>query len=384
MSKSTHRAEVVPVALRPHGNADSLSVVDVWGYQCVVRTSDWAGIGKAVYLVPDSLVSVTRPEFAFLATDPSAKADGTYRIKARRLRGVVSQGLLVPAPADAEIGEDWAEKLGVTRYEPPEVGTPQSRADRFVIGGESEDGPDLRTGPEKYDVDAFERYHDRFADGEPCLFQEKLDGSNCRAVFWGGRLWVKTRNRWVKRVPDYSHITHESLLAKGCPEDKIEGIIARVHGGSKAVNDFWQVLERCPALLAYLEANPGTTVYGEIYGSTNRIKYGFADGNRFAAFDVYRDGSFLSAPQMLSELTAAGVPLAPLLSPAGDHQPVPYSMELVKATREGRTMTTGAGAAGTKGPPIREGLVIRPWAERVDTRLGRCVLKAVNPDFHAL
>ena len=372
-TKSTHRAEVVPVTLRAHGNADSLSVVDIWGYTCVVRTADWAGVDKAVYLVPDSLVDVTRPEFAFLATDPSAKADGSYRIKARRLRGVVSQGLLVPAPADAAIGDDWAERLGVTRYEPPEPGNPQSRADKFVIGGEEEDGPDLKTGPEKYDVDAFERYHGRFTDGEPVFLQEKLDGSNVRVVFWGGRLWVKTRKRWVKRVPDYSHITRESLLAKGCPEEKVDGIIARVHGGPKAPNDFWQVLEKYPTLLAYLEKNPGTTVYGEIYGNTNRIKYGFADGNRFAAFDVYRDGRFLDGPDMHGELVVAGVPLAPNLGA------VDYSFEAVTRIREGTTL-----AAGAKPKTIREGVVIRPWTERSDDRLGRCILKAVNPDFYAL
>ena len=39
--KSTHRVEVVPVLLTPHPNADSLSVVQVFGYSVCVKTADW-------------------------------------------------------------------------------------------------------------------------------------------------------------------------------------------------------------------------------------------------------------------------------------------------------------------------------------------------------
>ena len=41
---SEHRVEVVPVVLEQHPNADKLSIVKVRGWQCVVATSDWAGV----------------------------------------------------------------------------------------------------------------------------------------------------------------------------------------------------------------------------------------------------------------------------------------------------------------------------------------------------
>lgn len=73
---------MVPVVLLPHGNADSLSVVQVWGYTCVVRTEDWRNIDRAAYIVPDTLVPTEREEFKFLAAD--AYKDGMYRVRAKR------------------------------------------------------------------------------------------------------------------------------------------------------------------------------------------------------------------------------------------------------------------------------------------------------------
>lgn len=381
--KSTHKAEVVPFEMHKHPDADTLSVVNVWGYTCVVRTADWAGVKKAVYVVPDSVVDVTRPEFAFLVEQ--AKADGKARVKAKRLRGVVSYGLLVPAPDDATVGEDWAARLGVERYEPPEPG--QGQKDKFVIGGEAEEGPDLNTGPSHYDVDAFERHAAQvFTDGEPVVVTEKLDGSNARFVYWGGRFWVKSRNRWVKRVPDYSHVTVDSLIAKGVPEDKARDIVEKVALRRPQVNGFWEQLEKHQGLQDFLKANPGTTVFGEVYGSTNRLRYGLPDGNRFAAFDIYRDGRFLDPGDLISLCYQWEIPHAPTVGgdfpdalDPGLHYSVRYSFDAVKRLSEGNTTAPGA-----KAGVIREGVVVRPLKERWDRNLGRVVLKCVNPDFFAM
>lgn len=364
-TNSTHTAEVVPVVMTPHPDADSLSVVNIWGYTCVVKTGQWRGRDRGAYVTPDTLVPTGRPEFAFLAD--KANADGLYRVRSVRLRGVVSQGLLVPT--DEPLGSDQYEALGCSRYNPDVSGT--KKRDRFVIGGEEAPAPTLDTGPEKYDVEAWERYGDQvFGAGEPVWVQEKLDGSNCRAVYWDGQFHVKSRNRWLKRVPDFSHVTADSLRAGGCPDDKIEVVLNRVRAGGGRVDDFWRVLEETPGLMPWLEAHPGTTVYGEVYGTTNRIRYG---PNRFAAFDMYRDGRWLTMLDGLMSLRAAGVPVAPYVCRS-------YSADMVREEREGRTFVPHA-PTGT----IREGVVIRPaGSPRFHPRLGRVILKAVNPDFHAL
>lgn len=379
--KSTHKAEVVPFVREPHPNPEAtlLDVVRVYGYTCCIRRADWPpGTDRAIYIVPDSLVDVRRPEFAFLA--PDANADGKARVKAKRFKGVVSYGLLIPAPPGAEVGQDFAEQLGVERYEPPEPS--ESSKEKFVVGGEQESGPDLDTGPSMYDVEAFERYaHEVLAEGEVVVVSEKLDGSNARFVYHDGRFWVKSRKNWVKRFPDYSHVTVESLVAKGVPEEKAQEVVARAKSKPMTENGFWKALGNCPQLQAFLVANPGTTVFGEVYGNTNRLKYGFPEGNRFAAFDLYENGKFVDPVEAWNRLAAFGVPQAPLFNATGDTKgdaPValPYSFDLVKTLSEGKTKAEGA-----KAGVIREGVVVRPLSERWHRSVGRVVLKCVNPEF---
>jgi hypothetical protein len=120
-------ARYVTFTLHPHDNADSLSIAHIDGtdWQCVTQTSQWAGGPTAgIYIGIDALVDPARPEFVFLASKASKKfADGrlAHRIKTMRLRGKLSQGLLIPLlPGYSnDTQSDWAGLLGIERYEPP-------------------------------------------------------------------------------------------------------------------------------------------------------------------------------------------------------------------------------------------------------------------------
>lgn len=107
------KVEVVRVGqLEKHPNADSLSITRVHGgYPVIVRTEDWKTGDLGVYVPVDALVPTDAPEFAFLGT--------SNRIKAKRLRGVFSMGLLVPARPYMQEGEDVQNLLGVEKYIPP-------------------------------------------------------------------------------------------------------------------------------------------------------------------------------------------------------------------------------------------------------------------------
>lgn len=178
---STHKVEVVPVRLEKHPNADKLSIVKAFGYQVCTGTAEWqtrtpdfveadgTPVWLGAYVPPDSLVPTDRVEFAFLKAEAK---DGYARIKAKRLRQVVSFGLLVPAPAGSREGDDVADILGVKHYEPPlEM---EKGAKHFAMGGETAPGPNIYTV--KYDLDAFRRYHHVFQPGELVVVTEKLDG----------------------------------------------------------------------------------------------------------------------------------------------------------------------------------------------------------------
>ena len=173
---STHKVEVVPVKLRQHDNADSLSVVDVFGYTVVVRTEDWQAGQLGAYFPPDSVVDIFQPEFAFLASGTKTHS----RIRAKKLRGIQSFGLLIPAPEGAKVGDDLAEHFGVTHYE-PELSAAYS-------GGEAEAAPAHLSHLSKFDVDALRRYPYLFKPDEKVLITEKINGANARYCYYDGRM----------------------------------------------------------------------------------------------------------------------------------------------------------------------------------------------------
>src|SRR4051812_24887017 len=110
---SEFHVEVVRLgAIEPHPNADSLSITRVHGgYPVIIRTGEFRTGDLAVYVPVDSGGPADEPRFAFLG-EPR-------RIKARRLRGVFSMGLLVPASDEWAAGADVRAALRITKYEPP-------------------------------------------------------------------------------------------------------------------------------------------------------------------------------------------------------------------------------------------------------------------------
>lgn len=376
-TRSTHRVEVVPVRLEKHPNADRLSVVQVYGYTVCTGSQEWLDHQQATfdeilgpdsfylgaYIPPDSLVPVDRPEFDFLKDQAR---DGVYaRIKAKKLRGVVSYGLLVPAPPGSALGDDVAELLGVKHYEPPLE--EDRKASNFAVGGEVASGPNLYTV--KYDVDAFRRYHQVFKVGEKVLVTEKIDGSNGRFVFHDDKMYCGSRTEWKKEFPTHDHVTVERLVAQGVEEERARSIVERLGHKPPKKNLWWYALDQTPSLRAFCEANPGVVVYGEVFGRQGRLKY-TDDPNEvfFAAFDLMRDGRWVDTEEARFMLIQAGVPVVPLLYRAW------YDFDTVCALAEGSSHWPGARC-------IREGVVVSPLHERYDSEIGRVKLKVVSATY---
>src|ERR1700733_2459908 len=177
MSNSTHRAEVFRVTnLEKHPNADLLSILKVFdAYQTIVRTADYKIGDLAVFVPPDNVLP-DKPEYAFLK--------GKLRIKAQKLRGCVSQGLVLPAPEGSVEGEDVAEKLGLTHYIPRMVG--HGSGGGGWSGDQSSDPP---FGGQKYDIDSWFRFSSLLNEGTNVELTEKIHGTNTRATYQDGKFW---------------------------------------------------------------------------------------------------------------------------------------------------------------------------------------------------
>ena len=117
---STHEVLVVEiVGKRKHPNADAIEIVEISGYDySIVSKKDEFQLGDlGIFIEPDYVVPVSRPEFAFL----KEKERPTKRITVRRLRGVWSEGLLIKAQSHHKAGDNVMEEFGITRWEPPPV-----------------------------------------------------------------------------------------------------------------------------------------------------------------------------------------------------------------------------------------------------------------------
>lgn len=99
---------------RPIQGADRIEVAQVDGWECVVKKGEFKVGQHIVYVEVDSVMP-ERPEFEFLR-------DRKFRVRTIKLRGQVSQGLVLPLdilPAgNYKLGDDVTELLGVTKYDP--------------------------------------------------------------------------------------------------------------------------------------------------------------------------------------------------------------------------------------------------------------------------
>ena len=364
---SGHVVEVVPVVMLPHDNADTLSIVEVFGgYTCVVKTADWIGKTTAAYIPPDSLVDPTRPEFSWILSE--AKSDGLVRVRACKKRGVISMGLLVPIEG-YEVGTDVTELLGVKHYQPGERqnfggGKPKDPNSRFYPSGE-EKCPD-GVVDRKYDLENWRKYSKLFVDGENVIVTEKLDGTNSRFVFKNGRMYCGSRNMWKQEFPLTTITSEQDLIDRGCDAEKAAEVWRKISTFKGQRSSWFATLDQNPSIERWCRDHEGDVLYGEIAGTTNMIKYG---ANRFAAFDILRSGRWVDKVDQLQEFADYGIPTVPLLYRG------PYDRDLIKGLAEGKTTWTGSADV------LREGCVVVPERERYDRHVGRIALKCVGAGF---
>lgn len=308
-----HTCDIVRIKLEPHPNADSLSLVMVGDFQCVVRTEDWKDGDLAVYIPPDSVVPETK-DFEFL---------GKHRhIKARKLRGEWSAGLLIPSPEGAQVDDDYMEKLGITHYEPQLHG-------HFKMGGDNETPP--QGFFPTYDVLNFRKYSSYFKEGEEVIVTEKIHGANARFTCVDDKMFCGSRKFWKKEDSD---------------------------------NLWWKTLKQHMVLEAWLRHHPDLTVYGEAFGQVQNLKYGATIKQIFfAAFDILRGNQWLDFDE--ARKIGASLPWVPLVYRG------PFNKAQVLEFAEGDSSWPGA-------QNYREGVVVKPVHERTDRRIGRVQLKIVG------
>jgi hypothetical protein len=104
------------IDIRPIKDADAIEVAQVLGWECVIAKKDDFNIGDLVVYIEIDSIMPEKPEYEFLR-------QRKFRVRTIRLRGQVSQGLVLPVsvlPKKVKMneGEDVTDILGVRKYDP--------------------------------------------------------------------------------------------------------------------------------------------------------------------------------------------------------------------------------------------------------------------------
>ncbi len=357
----------------PHPNADRLDLIVIKGWSVVVQKNLLKQGDLVVFIPPDSVLPQTLHEHlgitkycAELPKDQDGNRPTERRIKAARIRGVVSYGTIMTLESFVDYiydthnetydqirlmhcdeGNNVADLLGITKWNPPIKSTQ---------GDVEKDCPAFI----KYtDIENWRNYPNIFQDGEQIRITEKIHGTNCRLGYLRDTGMIN---------PEFVAGSHKTRRKELDQRD------------NKCL--YWQPFEWYPALKIVLqdiyagwnETEP-IIIYGEIYGSkVQDLNYGFENGKKdFRMFDISIGGKYTSWKFIQTVCNINNIPTVPFLYEG------PYSAEIVEQYTNGPTVVC-SNPGKFRG---REGIVITPLKEREDPLIGRVILKSINPDYLA-
>jgi RNA ligase (TIGR02306 family) len=325
---SAFKIEVIRVGKKAaHPNADNLEITSVYGkggYPCIFRSGDFKEGDLAVYVPVDALMPADDPRWSFLAPN--------WHIKAKKLRGIFSQGLLLPisvlgSTADRHYkeGDNVQAELGILKYEEEK---------HLYMSGDAMPTPDWFH--EYTSIEAWRRGANKHVlqPGEDVVIREKIHGSNGRWCFKDGQLWVGS---------------HHQTLKEG--------------------RTIWWAAAKENKLVEKLADQSDTIFFGEVYGKgVQDLEYDGKEALKLRVFDAYdlRYNRFMDDKLFSEVCIDLGLNEAPVLYRG------PWKEELTQLADGDSTLSPGQ---------IREGFVVKPVVERWDERCGRVIFKVIGEAY---
>lgn len=343
-----------------HPDADNLSVATVMSdYPVVMKTGQYE-VGQLVgYLAIDTVVPDTE-QFYFLCPRayekyeengeikqrslgpkyPLGSVPEKYRVlKAKRIRGFYSQGMLVDCPSGMKEGDSLVDLLFLKKNIEDEEENISVKKTRGINAEKSPVGWSIP----HYDIDGVRKYLVCLLPDEEIVLTEKVHGSNAAFCHDGTRLWVKSRNFYKKMDPD----------------------------------DMWWDVAMRYDLENKLKPYPGKVFFGEVFGQVKGFRYDtVVQGGQLLTqvrfFDVWDTKTlrYLDYDPFVAMIKEAGLDIMPELYRGGwkgKEEMYPYA--------EGMT-TLG-------GKHVREGWVLRTVKERYEPRLdSRMHVKLVGEGYN--
>lgn len=329
--------------IRPIEGADAIELAIINSWQVVVAKDVGHRVDDlVVYCEIDSFLPI-REEFEFLRKSSYKKlADGTegFRLKTIKLRGEVSQGLLLPLSVFGDFswtayeGLDVTDKLGIVKYEPPIPAELSGAAKGYF--------PSFIRKTDEERVQNLTREYEQWLEaGHHFYVTEKLDGSSATFYIKDGEFGVCSRNL---ELADPGEFVPGTVMC----EDGIER--------PKKENSFWKVAREMDIRAKLLATGRNLCLQGELIGEGiqgNPYKLRGQTVKFYSAFDIDKQQR-LPMHEFLMLMGSLGYDTVPVINVGIT---LPHSIEQVLKNAEGKSVLN----AGTE----REGLVIRSLDSKI-------------------
>lgn len=334
-----------------HPNADKLSCVRIKGWWAITGLDQYKVNDLVVFVPPDSILPnelIEKYQLTYLK--------GKNRITTQKLRGFVSQGLVLDLPdGNWKVGDDVAKILGITKYEPPEP--PSTMRGNQVSKKKLNPAFDIYT-----DIENVKHFNNVFEDGEMVVITEKIHGTNSRF----GNLLISLVNKkfwdkifiWIKMQFGQ---THEFVW--GSHNVQLQGTDKQTWYGTDVYGQTakkYNLKNICPK---------NTLIYGEIYGKgiQKNYEYGLED-QRLLVFDMKdANGNYWDWKAVVDFCKENDLQTVPILYIG------PYKTDILEKCTVGMSVICPT--------QVREGAVVKCLKESNHPRIGRKILKSINPDY---
>ena len=289
------------------------------------------------------------------------------RVKAIKLRGVLSQGIMFPTLKVIDLilsahisneheskivnsGDDVSEFLGITKFEP--VIPAAMNGDLLNLGTEN---------TLNFDIENLRKYPNVLQDGERVVVSEKLHGTFCCVAYirdidnvdlYQNKLFVASKGLGSRGlVFKFNNVNQQqNIYTKMAVE---LGLFDKLKHYAEQVN-----VKKCFLL-------------GEIFGQgVQDLHYGMKP--TFKAFDLWAQydndrGGFVSSDNKKFIFRQEAIDQVPILYEG------PYSRAVIDSLVGGLTSLGES--------HIKEGIVITPNEERNDSEIGRVILKHISAEY---
>lgn len=316
--------------IRPIPDADAIECAVIGGWTVVVKKGEFKAGDLAVYCEIDSWIPHDIAPFLSKGQEPR-EYDGIRgeRLRTVKLRGQLSQGLLLPLrdvwkewlpeniAKHVHEGDDVSESLNIKKFEPPIpaqlAGEVKGPFPGFIPKTDQERVQNLATELEAWKV-----------EGNFWEVTEKLDGSSMTVYIRDGEVGVCSRNLELKRNQDNS-------LWKTAILHSLDEILISHHT---------------------FDSEFSVALQGELIGEGIQGNPYKRKGQQFYLFDVYliNEGRYMTPPERQKFADDNGISHVPIIDRGGI---IRDTMEQILVGAEGKSVFNEQAE--------REGLVFKRW-----------------------